>query len=307
MRPFKIVGLLLFVLVLLSCSTKNEYDYSQDELPIAKTGQGFTLGLYSTEQDIEAARTFHIHQGTFDRRIVLGNKTPQSERFVLLAFNHDQQIDLHIDGSSYTHYFFEAPAQQYTSIPVSLKMDHPGFHSVNLILFRSPDLMIEDGDIRELDRLSRVMNIRINLLYNAESIDVAPPPLFNPDIIQPGRIDGVFVGRRGDTEYNIWSNAAYLTEQPHLPYDIIYGNQGSYELDGYIVALYNWVQVPISESRPSIYDTIPPKQDRRISGTLPTTEKGVFLAIMLPQPFKNLPDEQPYTDSPKASLRLYVQ
>lgn len=307
MRQFKIVGLLLCVFVLLSCSTRNEYDYSQDEMPIAKTGQGFTLGLYGMEQHIEAARTFHIQQGTFDRRIVLGNKTFQTEKFVLLAFNHDQQIDLQIDGDSYTHYVFEAPAQQYTSIPVTLDVDHPGFHSINFLLFRSPDLMIQDGDIGEMDRLSRIMNIRINLLYHTESIEVAPPPLSNPDIIQPGRIDGVFVGRRGDTEYNIWSHADNPIEQSRLQYDMIYGNQGSYELDGYIVALYNWIQVPISESRLSVYDTIPPKQDRRISGTLSATEKGVFVAIMLPQPFKPLPDEQPYTDSPKASLRLYVQ
>ncbi|NEZ42219.1 hypothetical protein [Paenibacillus alvei] len=295
--------LLPFFLLLNACT-----DQPRDQLPFAKNSEGYALGLYEGDS-IEPKRTFHIQSDTFTKNIELDNMTSQDEKFLLLVLDHDRQIEFAVNGEFYSNYKFSLSSKQSKNIEVELKHLTKGFHSIRYIIIKSPDKeIIQKDQVVEAEQQSQMMNIRVNILQGISTIP--SPPSFNVPIdveTRPkGRVHGPFI-QTLTNDYRIWLYEK--TDSNVLNYRLLYGNQEQFPIDGYVITLLNWKQIPIADDRWSIYDRLEPGMERKVNGNIkiPENRKYSFVAFWLPNPYDDLPDSNPYTNFPFSSLRLNIE
>lgn len=304
----KMIGSIILALLLLSgCSEDEpkENTYQSHEQPMAEFEEVYTLGLYE-EDAFENERTFKINQDSFRKSVVLGNKTSKDSSFILLVFNHGEQVDFKLpDGKIYSNHSFDIESGEYMDLEVSLVDLEDGFHSITYILMQNPGKL--PSDYETAVALADVYSIRINLFKNIDNIPDERPSLFTEALIsEERRVHGVFLGKR-DQLYD----ALFKEEvaDSGFPYTLLYGNSNSEPLDFYIVGLLNFKQTPLG-NHSYIYDTLEPGEEKsfpiEFNGTLKEINNS-FQVLMIPTPFTPVTQQNPFLlQDPLASNRMLL-
>ncbi|RSK44887.1 hypothetical protein [Bacillus canaveralius] len=288
-------------------NTNSSYD--KDMLPVAKEQEGFSLGLYDSNK-IEPKRTFFTKKDNFSKNIVFGNKTSKEGNFLLIIFNHGEQLPYHVNNKKYINYKFTLKPGEFADIPITIKELNKGFHSVNYIIIRDPDL-IQD-DFGKALRLSQLYSIRVNILRDINEIPDKRPNLFSKTVSNnQNKVHGVFINKENE-DYTAWFKEEVTKENRNIvDYSIIYGNKEKKNMNFYIVSLLNWEQIKINNNL-YIYDHLEPDQAKKIKANLKIQKfnknDNIFVVLLLPDPYIELPDENPYSlFSPFSSLRTKIK
>lgn len=281
--------------------TDDNFDnFETHEQPIAEYEEVYTLGLYD-DKEFEYERTFNI-EDNFQKSVILGNKTSTESSFVLLIFNHGEQINFEIDNSVTDHYIFDVGPGEHKEMEVSLSDLNDGFHSITYILLNSPEVIPEDYPTSI--GLSDLFSIRVNLFKNIDNIPEKRPELSAESIQSEERkIHGTLLSN-GDKDYEV------LFEHEmgeNNPITLFYGNSNSESIDFYLVSLLNFQQVPIGDDK-YIYDELGPDEEKSITIKLEDgfldNENNVYQTLMIPPPFEAVTEEDPYLlQDPLASNR----
>ncbi|XID93516.1 hypothetical protein ACF3MZ_02985 [Paenibacillaceae bacterium WGS1546] len=309
MKILKFFVSIVIVTALLSCQgIDNQKDYSNDGLPISKSGEGYSLGLYNGEI-IESKRTFSLTGNSFSKNIVFGNITSSKNSFVLLVFDHYEQIQFEVQNQKYTKYSFTLEPNSYINNPVTLLELENNFHSINyLITIEQHNNMktANPDDKVLLQELSRIFYIRVNLFnqfdLTKESIRI-PNDLSE---INSKKIHGVFTNEIGK-DYHIFTNKRLEEDEFNLK--VIYGNQEKEAFDFYVVALLDWNQIPVTPGLDYVYDYLNPNTEKSFISTVEVNSSGehILQYLMLPTPFQELPDNNPYPiNNVYSSFRLLI-
>jgi hypothetical protein len=278
---------------------------------MAKGQQGFSLGLY-TGNDIEPKRTFKITSNQFTKKIVFGNKTTAKGDFKLIVFNHEKQINYFVNGKEYLALDFTLSPNQYKEFDVTFNVINDGFHSLNYIIVREPSLAPDK--LEKSLELLQLYNIRINLLKNITTIPEQRPTVTTiGKTNNENKIHGVFVSKPG-TNYTAWLTenvSLNSSDTGILNYNLIYGNKEQSPVDFYLVTMLDWKQVPFVNDKLLVYDKLNANEEKIISAQLDSNllnkENNIFVTFMLPEPFTELPDENPYAlFSPISSIRTNI-
>ncbi|MBP1949339.1 hypothetical protein J2Z82_002276 [Virgibacillus litoralis] len=279
--------------------------YESHEQPIAESKEVYTLGLYNKDE-FEYERTFEIDNESFKRNIVLGNKTSKDGSFILLIFNHGEQMNFKVgDGKISNSYRFDIEKEEYKDLEVSLLDLEDGFHSITYILLNDPKEAPSDYETSM--ELADLFSIRVNLLKNIDNIPEQRPSLLTKGIkSEERRIHGAFLSKK-EVPYE----ALYKEEmgEKEIPYTLFYGNSNSEKIDFYLVALFNYQQTPLGNDD-FIYDTLEPDQEKSISldFNLPLEEESnYFQVLMIPTPFEPVSKEEAFLpQDPLASNRVLI-
>lgn len=87
---------------------------------------------------------------------------------------------------------------------------------------------------------------------------------------------------------------------------VLYGNLEPEPIDFYLVTLLNWEQIDIN-NKTYLYDSLNGKENKKLEAAIKNNNVGgTLVSLMLPNPFVPLPDENPYTVSPFASLKVRI-
>lgn len=299
---FSVIALCLF-----GCSKTDETDtYKSHEQPMAETEEVFTLGLYDNNE-FEYERTFQIEENAFSKDIVIGNKTSKKESFVLIIFNHGEQIDFELEDKDVhgKNYKFEIEPDEYVKLPISLSNLKEDYNSVTYMLLKKPDEAIGDPD--KSMELADAFSIRVNLLNGIDEIPKERPKLYDKSIINPERsTHGALVGEKGEM-YKI-----KFLEENHTnnnSYSLVYGNSSSQDLDFYLVGLNDYEQVPIGEEN-YIYDNLIPDQEKHLSlnYNFNIDKESDFQVIMITSPFQSVTEDNPFLlEDPLVSNRVHLK
>lgn len=292
----------------LTPSKESEDEYKENELPIANSGaEGISLGFYDNKEIINE-RTFHLKgdKSTFNRELVLGNKTKQDQEFVLLVFDHAKQISFKMDGEQKDHHIFKANKGSYKTISVELEGLKDGFHSISYLILRSPNKKIDDID--EALAYSQLYSVRVNILKNINEIPenkklIKP----NNEVSNEGVISGLFLGE-ADNKYK----GKLKQKKSSFSYNLVYGNKWDREVDFYIVSLLNWKQIDINNKTPYIYDKLKPEQEVSLITSINeqqlTEDKNIAVSIFLPNPYKELTADDSFVDADfESSNRIFIE
>ncbi|PLR77311.1 hypothetical protein CU633_11100 [Bacillus sp. V3-13] len=310
MNKLIILLIVTFFLILSGClkeeSTSDRHDtYKSHEQPIAEFEEVYTLGLYN-EDEFEHERTFKINNESFKRSVVLGNKTAKEGSFILLIFNHGEQIDFKVGDSQISDsYNFEIGSGEYMDLEVSLLDLKEGFHSITYILLKDPKKFPDDYETSM--ELSDLYSIRVNLLKNIDNIPTERPDLFTEAIKSENRrVHGALLSKRENLYQALYKK---VMGEKDIPYTLFYGNSNSESLDLYLVGLVNFKQTPLG-NKTYIYDKLEPNEEKSIplEFNTPLEEKNnSFQVLMIPTPFETLSREEPFlVQDPLASNRVLL-
>lgn len=293
---------------MLLSSCVNNINYDDDLLPAALGGNGFSLGLYKVGEAIEAKRTFTINNPSFEKDIVFGNHTKSEKEFLLLVFDHAKQIDFEINGEVHRSYLFKESENGYARLSINIPNLDKGFHSINYIIVRQPNVNIIDFEkLNEANALSTIYNVRVNLLYGITKIPEQIEYNTQDIISRDGTLHGVLINQ--SDEYNVWLSGI-IREKEDLKYNLYYGNSSNNPIDYYVVSLFNWNQVPINESKDFLYSRLTIKDQMKVEAKLYNQQKlqdeNILVVFLLPNPYVDLPDSNPYTVDPLASFRTIL-
>jgi len=310
LKKIFIVFLITLLLILSGCSIEDSINddqndiYKSHEQPIAEFEEVYTLGLYE-EDEFEHERTFKINNESFNKSIVLGNKTSRDGSFILLIFNHGEQIDFKVGDSKLSNnYSFDIKSGEYMNIEVSLLNLKDGFNSITYILIKDPKVFPNSYETSM--ELSDIFSIRVNLLKNTDKIPTERPDLFSETIkSETRRVHGPLISNH-ENLYEILYNERMSNDD--FQFNLIYGNSNSRAIDFYIVGLLNYQQIPLNESS-FIYDKLEQNDEKSIpinfNITLLEEENNSFQIIMIPTPFEPISKEEPFLfQDPLASNRV---
>lgn len=311
MKKLTIVFFIILLLALSGCSRENSIInrddiYKSHEQPIAEFEEVYTLGLYNGDK-FEYERTFNINNESFKRSVVLGNKTSQDSSFILLIFNHGEQIEFTVGDSKISNnYSFNIKSGEYMNLEVSLLNLKDGFNSITYIILKDPKKFPDRFETSM--ELADLFSIRVNLLKNIDNIPVERPNLFTEAIKSENRkVNGVLISN-GENLYEI----LYKEEinKKNIRHNLIYGNSNSKAIDFYIIGLFNFQQTPLN-GKTFIYDTLKPDEEKSIyiDFDIPLLEKknNSFQILMIPIPFEPISKENPFLfQDPLASNRVLL-
>ncbi|WP_146553037.1 hypothetical protein [Rummeliibacillus sp. SL167] len=282
-------------------------EYSNKELPIANSGEGFSLGFFDNNQIVKE-RTFKLNnkESNFKKKIILGNKTSKEQEFILLIFDHAKQMTFSVDGKSKNFYIFKTKKDAYKAMNVEIKGLSDGFHSISYLILRSPNKKITN--LEQSLAYSQVFSVRVNILKNINEIPTKNKLIrTNNEITNNGAISGVFLG-----EYNNKYKGKLIQKKSSFKYNLVYGNQWDREVDFYIVSLLNWRQINVSNKTPYIYDKLKSGQEVSVPTTMSkkqlNKDKNIIVSLFLPTPFKDLTPDSPFIDANiVSSNRIYIE
>lgn len=308
MTQFKQYFAILLVMIISGCSLLQQAEdpYEKDQLPMAKNQEGFSLGLYDNGK-IENQRSYTTNKSTFKKQVVFGNKTSEPGKFLLLIFNHGQQLNFEIDGKNVNKYLFQLEANQYEEMEVTIKGLEKGFHSIHYVIVREPYKKMKS--LEETLRYSQLYTVRLNILKDIEEIPKERPTLTRLGYeSKEKRIHGTLISKP-DHLYHAWLNQR-LDQKKTYSYQIIYGNKESRPVDLYLVKLLDWEQVAFDDKETVIYDQLQTDTDKIIDQSLDSSmiEGEQSLVILyLPEPFEPLSEEEvEHTMSPEMSNRTIL-
>ncbi|NDI36446.1 hypothetical protein EPK97_17090 [Chengkuizengella sediminis] len=269
---------------------------------MAKSGEGYSLGLYNG-QEIEPKRTFLTNESSFEKNVVFGNMTSKNKEFGLIVFDHYEQIEFEVEGNKYKTFNFSVNADEYSNIPIDLHDLDVGFHSINYIILESPNEVVTDiNKINSINQSSRVYNIRVNILNGISHIPEKGKHIQSNEIIEivEQKVTGIFINEVGK-DYKILTSKTIQDSKENVDIKIIYGNQDDFIYDFYLVALNNWEQIPILDDSYYIYDEINPGKEKHLKTKITNLkyDENIFQVLMIPSPYIELPDSNPYV---KANL-----
>ncbi|WP_025026145.1 hypothetical protein [Caldalkalibacillus mannanilyticus] len=297
---------LVILIFLVGCKeTLKTNNYEDDLLPIAKMQDGYSLGLYEDGQ-IVSKKTFSIKEDTFNKEIVLGNQTSKKETFLLMVYDHGKQIEFTAnDKESSLYYKFEVPANEFETIPISLRDIESGFHSINYIIIRDPDKYM--SSLEENLLYNQLYTLRINLLKDVEHIPTQRPNLTSSSSpSSTPKINGVFISDP-NTSYTSINNI----KAQEFEYKLFYGNRSDIQYDFYLVSLLNWEQVNITEHELYLYDQLEEDEERYLEQRFDhelINDQNYYIYLMLNDPFAPLDDSHPYAKStPHGSNRVIIE
>ncbi|OZU88629.1 hypothetical protein CIL03_10050 [Virgibacillus indicus] len=283
----------------------NDETYESHEQPIAELEEVYTLGLYN-KGDFEYERTFEIEHESFKRNIVLGNKTSKEGSFILLIFNHGEQMNFKVgDGKVSNNYRFDIKKEKYKDLEVTLLNLEDGFHSITYVLLNDPEEVPNDYETSM--ELADLFSIRVNLLKNIDNIPEERPNLFTEGIeSEERRIHGAFLSKKEVPYETLYKEDMGEKE---IPYTLFYGNSHSEKIDFYLVALLNYQQTQLGTDD-FLYDTLETDQEKSISldFNLPLKEESnSFQVLMIPTPFEPVSKEKTFLpQDPSASNRVLI-
>jgi hypothetical protein len=310
---------LFFALSLLLSGCTNDFisksekvnSYDKDMLPMAKKQEGFSLGLYDSNK-IEPRRTFFIKNSNFSKNIVFGNKTSKKGAFLLIIFDHGKQLQYYVNNKKYTNYKFTLKPEEFANISVTIKGLDRGYHSINYIIIREPNLV--ENEMGKALRLSQLYSIRVNIFKDINKLPDQKQNYYSGAVSNKvNRIHGVFINKPNQ-DYHAWFKEEVTREKNNnivINYSIIYGNKEKKNMDFYIVSLLNWKQIKISDQL-YIYDYLETGQEKKLNAKIKILgyeqKDNIFAVLLLPEPYATLPDENPYSIfSPLSSLRTKIK
>lgn len=303
----KLLPLLVVLVFLLSgCLNENELKdtYESHEQPILEGEEIFTWGLYN-EGSFEEERTFNISDDSFNRNVVVANKTTKDTSFTLLVFNHGEQMDFITSDVVTNNYQFDIESGQIADIAVNLQDIKDGYNSVTYIILKDPNELPQDYESSL--NLTEMFSIRVNLFKNIDYIPEDRPNLFTEaEINDNRRIDGVFLGEK-EEKYNVLYKES--AKENSVEYNLVYGNSSSEAFDFYLVALLNNEQISLGK-HPFIYDELKPNEEKVLPLDFNRTldkANNTYQILMIPTPFEKVTKEEPFLMfSPTVSNRVTI-
>lgn len=301
---------LLLLLFLFGCSETAEPDhhtiYESFEQPIAEIEEVYTLGLYDG-QEFEHERTFEMSGNTFQKDLVLGNKTSRTGAFVLVVFDHGTQLEFQIDDQTIKNLRFEIAPDEYKKLDITLLGLEDGFHAITYMLLDNPEKQPRDA-ASSMD-LSNLFSMRVNLFNNMDSIPQERPEAFTDFKKSETRTIHGLVVSGGKEKYEV-AFAQTAEEIKAAPLTLHYGNANSNAMDFYLVSMLDFEQTPL-EGAPYIYDRLGADEEKALSYSLPSGslagENGSLQFIMITEPFKAFTNEDPFLlQDPLASNRTAI-
>ncbi|MFI2859279.1 hypothetical protein ACH6EH_19530 [Paenibacillus sp. JSM ZJ436] len=296
--------MILVLLIAAGCSGDNENkpdNLEENMLPNAREEQGFSLGFYDQEMQIEKERTFEIETDDFLRNILFRNKTNMDRSFTLIIFSNGEQKEFIVNGQREKVYHFNLESQQEANMLVKLVNIEDGFHAVDYIIMENSDIVIDSNDLTVADELSRIFNVRVNLFKDMNSIPTERPSLtqIGEDLTE-SRVEGLLINKHD----KLYSALLQTESKETVVFDLVYGNLGEDHLDFYLVSLIDWKQERMNGSL-KIYDDLASQENKKMKVSVENPKEGNNLrVIMLTNPFTPLTEESPFTSSPKASFKL---
>ncbi|MBN3522732.1 hypothetical protein [Paenibacillus apiarius] len=304
----KTVFALLLILLIVGCThnTSQEEEDRKNLLPFVGDSQGYALGLYNNGE-IEANRTFEISEDGFIRNVVFRNFTKKDEKFILLIFDNGRQMDFELEDKKMNSYPFLLKKGVSADLSIKLEGLEDGFHSINYVILRDPDLVITTTTkIKKAEQLSQIFGMRINILKNIDAIPEKTTEIFDDySVMESSKLHGSFLSKP-DKDYTMWLSD--IPDQNNsMNFNLLYGNKEDSVTDFYLILLDNWEQVPI-RGQDVVYDNVKNKMDKKISVKLTDVKgKHILQSLILPNPYTALTKESRYTSSPVASLRTLIQ
>ncbi|WP_394191467.1 hypothetical protein [Paenisporosarcina quisquiliarum] len=302
--------LLIFIplLILSGCLKEESYEetYQSHEQPMAEFEEVYTLGLYDGDT-FEKERTFNIKDDSFTKSVVLGNKTSKNSSFILLIFDHGEQLEFSVsNGEPTINHSFEIMAGEYKELKVSFQDLDDGFHSITYVVLPNPEKLPDDYETAV--SLADIFSIRVNLLKNIDNITDERPALYTDALISEDRkIHGVFLSSRENLYEALYKENM---EGNNFSYNLIYGNSNSESLDFYIVGLLNFKQTLISGKNKYIYDNLKPGEEKSIPIEFKESLKernNSLQFLMITTPFNPITQQKPFLlQDPLASNRMVL-
>lgn len=243
--------------------------------------------------DFEYERTFTISDKFFSKSVVLGNRTSLNGSFVLLVFDHGNQVSFTLGDSEevMTHYKFEIESEEYKNFEINLNGIEDGFHSITYMLMKDPDEIPENNEDAMLR--SDLYSIRVNVLKNIADIPNERPFANKDQVLSESRtVHGPLISSEA-TPYEVVFDHEGIKD---FQYRLYYGNSFSEKLDFYLVSLVDYEQTPINE-KTFIYDELNADEEKYTdiqisSGHL--SNKNIHQIIMITLPFDEVTKEEPY-------------
>lgn len=296
---------LIILLLLTACAPSFKSNQGHDLLPIVRDQKGYSLGLYDTNGDIEPKRTFKTKIDSFSKEISFYNQVKEAE-FLLILFDHGLQKEFRVDNKETIAYSFSLKEGQSIKIPVTIENLNTGFHSINYVIIPNPEKVITDKDrIIQADQLSQIYTVKVNVLNNIDKIPSPPQDNFKEYKSTNSAIHGPFITKETEN-MSIWLQESISPEQ-QLSFYTHFGNSSSKEIDFYLISMLDWKQIPIYEDNNWVYSKLKPGEQKYFNSNVNVKQNDqTLVSFMLPNPFEELPDNQPYGSYPISSLRVKI-